>query len=379
MWNKRIICIILLMLVTMPAQGQTFSWQGQLSSWGVLNFDDREHPHTGLRYIPSLHSEQAAGGNGLIDIEVSFNMYGSTAFGTDDGEYVRTNADPYRLWLRFSTAQFEERIGLQKINFGPARMLRPLMWFDTIDSRDPLQLTDGVWGGLVRYYLLNNANIWAWVLWGNGDPKGWEVLGSAEETPEFGGRVQVPIPAGEAALSYHHRRAAVNNLEKSLTGITRSRFMEDRYALDCRWDAAIGLWTEAAIIQQAVNTPFCSRKMINIGADYTIGLGNDLLVTAEHLLLQTSQSVWEKGDGNEFSGFSCNYSLGLLDAVTVMVYRDWENRSWYRFFNIQRTLDRWQFFVIAFWNPDRFQIYQNAAEENLFAGKGIQLIAVFNH
>ena len=60
--------------------------------------------------------------------------------------------------------------GLQKINFGSATMLRPLMWFDQVDPRDPLQLTDGVWGVLGRYYFLNNANIWLWGLYGNKNP-----------------------------------------------------------------------------------------------------------------------------------------------------------------------------------------------------------------
>ena len=69
--------------------------------------------------------------------------------------------------MRYSSDQFELRLGLQKINFGSASMLRPLMWFDQMDPRDPLHLTDGVWGLLARYYFLNNANIWLWGLYGN--------------------------------------------------------------------------------------------------------------------------------------------------------------------------------------------------------------------
>jgi len=56
------------------------------------------------------------------------------------------------MWIRLSTKQFELRAGLQKINFGSATLLRPLMWFDKIDPRDPLQLTDGVYALLARYY-----------------------------------------------------------------------------------------------------------------------------------------------------------------------------------------------------------------------------------
>ena len=84
------------------------------------------------------------------------------------------------------------------------------MWFDRIDPRDPLQLTDGVWALLLRYFFLNNANIWLWGLYGNDDVKGWEFLPTVKDDIEFGGRIQVPVPLGELGLSYHHRRADVN-------------------------------------------------------------------------------------------------------------------------------------------------------------------------
>ena len=92
-------------------------------------------------------------------------------------------------------------------------MLRPLMWFDKIDPRDPLQLTDGVWGLLARYYFLNNANIWLWGLYGNEKPKTWEIGKTNQHYPEFGGRFQSPVPKGEAAVSYHFRMADTRGLD----------------------------------------------------------------------------------------------------------------------------------------------------------------------
>lgn len=377
--NKRYMSVLILLAVTLPAAGQNLSWKGQLSSWGLINFEDASHPRAGIRYIPELNGVLGTAGPALFDLEASVNIYGSARLGSGANSNADSDVKPYRFWIRYSTPQFEARFGLQKINFGPARMLRSLMWFDTIDPRDPLQLTDGVWGGLARYYFLNNANLWAWVLLGNGDPKGWEQFGSDERTPEYGGRIQVPVPAGEAGVTYHHRRAAVSGLWQTLPGLSRSRFMEDRYALDVRWDLAIGVWAEAALTQQAVKSPFRCRKMLTLGADYTIGLGNGILVTAEHLLLRISDSFSRPGQSAEFSACGVNYPLGLLDAVTVMVYRDWKNESWYRFVNLQRTYDRWQLFFIGFWNPNIFDIYQHSAGENIFAGKGLQVMAVFTH
>jgi hypothetical protein len=47
--------------------------------------------------------------------------------------------------------------------------------------------------------------------------------------------------------------------------------------------------------------------------------------------------------------------------------------------NWKRAYDQWVINVIGFWNPEHFQIYQNIPENNLFAGKGIQIMVIFNY
>jgi len=95
------------------------------------------------------------------------------------------------------------------------------MWFDQIDSRDPLQLTDDVWGLQARYYFPNIANIWLWGLYGNNERRGWEAVPVSKNIPEFGGRVQLPIPSGEIALSYNHRVAERRDYRISLQNLPR--------------------------------------------------------------------------------------------------------------------------------------------------------------
>ena len=45
-----------------------------------------------------------------------------------------------------------------------------------------------------RYYFQNNANAWLWMLMGNDETKGWETIPSDGKIPEFGGRMQLPVP-----------------------------------------------------------------------------------------------------------------------------------------------------------------------------------------
>ena len=94
--------------------------------------------------------------------EISINAFGfGESPGWDDLD-TTGRLKLYRGWGRFKTSRFEGRVGLQKINFGSALLLRPLRWFDSVDPRDPLQITEGVYALLVREYLPRNFTVWVW-------------------------------------------------------------------------------------------------------------------------------------------------------------------------------------------------------------------------
>jgi hypothetical protein len=361
------------------ARGQTFSLSGQASGWVSLNDNKPSTPRFGLRYLPSLSFRSSLSGSHTLDVEVSVNAFasGSAPGWTDLDTEGRIKA--YRAWIRYSSNQFEARLGLQKINFGSASMLRPLMWFDRIDPRDPLQITDGVTGLLLRYYFLNNANIWIWGLTGNNKAKGWEISPAKKNTLEMGGRVQLPVPAGELGLTTHHRTVDLSRGLPEFQGLADPFAPESRYALDGKWDVGIGLWVEASLIRQKHRALLSSfRRALTVGADYTFAVGSGLYAMAEHFIYQTSDKPLSKGEGIEFTALSAGYSLGLLDRISAIVYYDWANRQTYNFISLQRTTDNWQFYIMGFWNPAVFRIYQQTGG-NFFTGKGFQIMVVYNH
>ena len=162
----------------------TINLHGLVTGWVTGSVKNITKPSFGIRFIPEFTLKKSFSQNLSIDFEASFNAYGTSQINApSDGEI-----DLYRMWGRISTSRFEFRMGLQKINFGSASLLRPLMWFESIDPRDPLQLTDGVTGLLFRYYFLNNANIWIWGLYGNDNLKGWEFFPTRSRSAEYGGR-----------------------------------------------------------------------------------------------------------------------------------------------------------------------------------------------
>ncbi len=379
MKNCFVLCVTIFLLST-PAFSQSIEHRGQVSGWLTVNGDQVERSQIGARFIPELSLHKELSNKVSFNTELSVNGYGTVQFNGWDKLNNRSKIKPYRLWLRLATTQFEARLGLQKINFGAASLLRPLMWFDRIDPRDPLQLTDGVYALIFRYYFLNNTNIWLWGLYGNKDLKGWEIIPSDREKLEIGGRFQFPLLNGEMAFTFHQRQI---DLSKGIMGqnpVGNESIPENRFAIDGKWDIGIGLWFESALIHHDIDLPQMRyQALINLGMDYTFGIGNGLHGLFEHFLYKHSEKIFGAGEKISFSALSLNYPMDLLDVIRGMIYYDWKNKNWYRFVSWNRTYDRWQIFLMGFWNPKQFQIYQNQQGGNLFAGKGVQVMVVLNY
>jgi hypothetical protein len=372
-----------LMLLFFPVENaaaqDSLAFDGQLSAWMHYNPSNTLQFYAGARYIPQLSiGIPFKSKERLIDFEASAKIFGSIGFHAFDTSYSSGNIKPYRLWLRYSTPQFEVRLGLQKINFGSATMLRPLMWFDQIDPRDPLKLTDGVWGLLARYYFLNNANIWLWTLYGNDKRKGWESFTSESKIPEFGGRFQSPLSKGEIAVSYHNRTADLTNIADSM--LQKSKVNENRLGFDIKLDVIIGCWLEASWSNYSKNIgTFTNQHIINAGVDYTFGLGSGLTVIYEQLLASYDQNAFEFENTTSFSLLNLSYPLGVFDNVSAIIYYDWTNHNVYNFLNWQKQFNKFSFFVMGYFNPAQYKIPAQGDNESIYAGSGLQIMFVLNH
>ncbi len=357
--------------------GAGVSFHGQASGWLSGGRDTSVFGQSGLRYIPTLSVTLPF----HLDAEASVNAYASSE-NRDWDEFGLTRvAKPYRLWLRYSPARLEARAGLQKINFGSATLLRPLQWFDRVDPRDPLALTDGVYGLLACYYFQNNANLWAWGLLGNSSRKGWERVGSVRWKPELGGRAQLPVPRGEAAVSFHHR--VIDLSGEVLVPELLPRQAEDRIGLDAKLDVGVGLCVEGILVREqqrmveGAGIPTWTH-LFTVGFDYTIGVGAGLTATAEHMFAGIADSPLGNGIGSQFSAFLLGLPLGLVDNVKGIVYYDWTNRVPYNYLGWQRTFDRWLFSLGGFWNPDK-PVAVAGSQVASVAGKGFRLDVVYSH
>jgi hypothetical protein len=359
---------------------KSLRFNGQIVGWANVQIDNPVFWQPGARFVPSLTWKQSITSNTTFDAEASLNIYGNADFRNFKTDTLNGQIKPYRVWLRYSNQNFELRAGLQKINFGQARMFRPLMWFDGMDVRDPLQLTDGVYGVLAKYFFENNANIWAWGLLANENRKGWELFGSEKWKPELGGRVELPLLNGEIALSTHHRKVkAINLLSSQLNNF--QLLNESRFGLDGKWDVGPGIWFENSTTITQVNNIQVPRyqDMWNFGMDYTFPLGNGLGMTVEYLHYHAGENFLTGGITMQFTGGMFTYPLSVVDNLSLMLFYEPIANQLFNYASWSRNYDNWSIYAIVFVNPENAQMIGfQSGNRNLFAGKGFQVMCSYN-
>lgn len=333
-----------------------FIFSGQGTGWALTGNEGQ----LGLRYIPQMRITDLFN-KGEIDTEISIKTEV-----TDKAELGL-----YRAWLRYAKPKYEMRLGLQRINFGPAKIFRSLRWFDQIDIRDPLQLTSGVYGLLARYFFLNNCNVWIWTLYGNHEPRGLEIVKTSKSRAELGGRYQLPVPGGEMGFSFHRRfidRADwKNKMNSSLT-----KGLHNRYGVDGVWDIGIGLWAEAVAGEIKINEKESLwKKFLTLGCDYTLPIGPGLYVIAEHFISSSGPELDINDEVYKVSAVSADFSISLADSINLISFYDWDQKKIYPYLGWNRTYDRWLFNLSIFSSADN--------GETLYTGEGALVLITYNH
>ncbi len=289
-----------------------------------------------------------------------YSRYGSQfnySFDIAGNFYTNFESEPeaklYRLKFGLSNNQTELRLGLQKLNFGPAQILRSLQWFDTMSPTDPLKLTDGVYGALFRHYFLNNTNIWLWSLYGNDDRKGIERVKTKEKTAEFGGRSQVMVFNGELGTTAHYRQLPGDQ--------------EYRLAMDGRWDYIVGSWFEG-VIQKSDNI---QTLMLTLGTDYTFNIGNGLYCMGEHLISEVETNYLEQTI--QYSALMVTYPVTFFDNFSSITYYNWDSNELSQHISWQRTYNHLMLNLSLFHFPEQPSALQS------MAGYGVEFKIIYNH
>ena len=357
-----------LLLLDPPLQagetGFSYDLRGQASLFHASAFmGSLENSPSTLRYIPQLRLDLGNEENTRLGLDAALDVFASAR----GDSIIEPDADIYRLTLRYDTPSTQIRLGLQKINFGPARMLRVLQWFDQLDPRDPLALSPGVWAALGRYYFERGGNLRVWLMADAPDLER-SYLEDPDSWPwDTGARLEYPLPAGTLGLTLHSMDIS------QVSGVT-----ENRFAVDARIDAIAGLWSELMFARTNEPTHEWDKVSAMVGVDYTFGIGNGLYMALE---LATSfqgrlseDMPWQA----RTLALSANYTLGLSDGLTAYLYRvDMPilDAQLIPMLGWQHTSGNWLLYLALYDMPELMGGRMLA----LPAGTGIQLNVAFNH
>lgn len=236
----------------------------------------------------------------------------------------------YRAWIRLSAKRTDLRIGLQRLNFGSASIIRPLQWFDKLSPIDVLENTDGMQAAMIKSYFLNNSTLWAWAILSDGKLKGSETISTKKEDVEFGGRYQLPLLSGETGISVNHRRLTDKFNSKDV--------FENRIGLDMRVDYFAGFWLESSLSNKNDLSPKWEMQSM-LGTDYTFAIGNGLYFLLETGVKHNSNNFDTMQLQDTESALMLNYPLGLLDAVIFLNTATWEAEQYTQSLVFRRSYD----------------------------------------
>lgn len=343
--------LLLLFIFSLSLSSLELTIDNDISAWtlakNIRNFT------SGFDYKPTAELSIFSNKKASFDSKLIGN-YKYIYSKCDNVTETKSDLDLYRCWLRFSTDQFQTRIGLQKINFGPARLLRSLQWFDTIDPLDEQKESSGVKALLLKYFFLNSSNIWFWGIMSDGEVNISQTEISEKGKIEFGGRVQYPFKYAEVALSFHARELKAGAAER-------------RFGFDSRWDFGIGFWMET-VVSQFTNTEYKWGKKLTLGADVTIPFGNGIYVLSEHKTgSQSQETLFDDQEIYRTSALLLSYPIGLLDTVKTIISFDWKNKLWIKYFSYGLNFDYLGVYLNFYWNS-------KYSEANILSGRSMELI-----
>ena len=142
----------------------------------------------------------------------------------------------------------------------------------------------------------------------------------------------------------------------------------------------VGLWFEATqTIKNEDLGILTNQTLLNVGTDYTFGIGNGLNISTEHLIASFDQDAFEFSNSVNTTVLQANYPLGLFDAITAMYYYNWSSQNNTVFINYEHQFSKLTGYVMAYYNTDIPQTIQENNLTNNFTGPGIRLMLVYNH
>jgi len=356
-----IIPVIILFNLNIILYAQSLSMKGQIWT-SILTTNDipigQSSLENNIGYIPTFSLYKALKGNYLIDMELGLQLNR-----TYSGESLINNTESFhRYWIRYSSEKIEARLGLQKIAFGPSRVLRSLSWFDTFNLKDPTGQTDGVKAFRIMWFPFSSLSVWSWIIMND------------QDTLSYGGRTEFSTNNAEWGLTFHKDPSST----PQQTGHSNSFIASphQRIALDYRYDGFVGLWNESAMI----SSEDLEIGMLTAGIDYTLPIINSVPVMFEstHILKKEN----DIRSSSTSTAFMASITLSMINQVMFISNMDWDENHIYNYLRWSSVYDYYSFNFILSMSPKRkdYSMPLEFLPKTLAGfGDGIQVMFIYNH
>ena len=133
-----------------------------------------------------------------------------------------------------------------------------------------------------------------------------------------------------------------------------------RLAIDYRYDGFIGLWNESAIIQ----SDNMDINMVTVGADYTLPIGNGILVMTESMFISNKDNILTSSQ--TFTAFMASMPMGMFNNLMLISTLHWDENNSYNYLRFSSAFDSFNINCMASINPRE-------------VGNSIQLMFIYNH
>ncbi len=333
---RSLLFISIILNANLFLSAQPYSIKGQF--WGSgESVEDQSDIKSQLGYIPIFSAYYELSQDRMIDLEWAY-LFGRSYIGDSLQEH---HEKAYRGWLRYLTQGIDARLGLQKVSFGPSRLLRPLAWFDTIDPEDPKDQTVGVEAFRLRVFPPNSLVLWSWIMKGKSD------------TLSYGGRAEISTHIGEWGFTFHQDPIKTSQLIGQYPYQVMIAGPHARVGVDYRYDGLLGFWFEGAGFIAEKQNKFNKIRytLMTLGGDYTLPISTGLLIMSETLLSREWSNQEDASSNQNFSTFMASLSLGMFHKVILISNLDWNKNHTYNYLRWSTTFDSFSINCMVSINP----------------------------
>tara|TARA_B100000959_G_C14940915_1_gene607767 strand:- start:698 stop:1723 length:1026 start_codon:yes stop_codon:yes gene_type:complete len=275
-----------------------------------------------------------------------FNMKNKNVEFSYSNKIIIENSDysnqDYRYWARYKNNIIDLKIGLQKISFGSAFILRNLNWFDSIDFRNTTNQTIGQEALQLKYFSKTDYNFNLWVLPDN------------NEDISYGSRVEFSNNFGNYGIVFYkdntHYNHSIINMPQI---ISNQNFLIDflqlkeneRFGIDYRYDGIFGLWLESTYIKSTNNLNLLnSINFATIGFDYTVNMYNGIYLMYELMSYKFEAIDNSVLDGN-ISSLMIQCPIGILYNLSFIRIFDNQIKDTY---SLIRLITKYDYFTVNY-------------------------------